>query len=156
MSGLFALTTPFAIFTTCLVLITPPAWRVPIAMSLTFLIRLSSKRFGLPTFLKTKLSPPVLHLFFQLFTEVSNKHKYWILYGKFFDGWRCYKCQCMISNFSFNFFDNLFLILLWSTMRFINFVYSKPKSAFVISFVAEKTAFVTVISSTFSVFLIFS
>ena len=83
---------------------------------LLFLIRLSSKRFGLPTFLKTKLSPPVLHLFFQLFTEVSNKHKFWILYGKFFDGWQCSKCQCMISNFHFNFFWNLFLILLWSTM----------------------------------------
>ena len=54
----------------CLLLITPPAWRVPIAMSSTFLIRLSSKTFGLPSFLKTKLSIPVLHLFFQLFIEV--------------------------------------------------------------------------------------
>ena len=70
MSELFALKIPFAIFTICLLLITPPAWRVPIAIYLTFLIWLSSKRFGLPTFLKTKLSPPVLHLFFQLFTKV--------------------------------------------------------------------------------------
>ena len=70
MSGLFALTTLFAIFTICLLLITPPAWRVTIAMSFTSLIRLSSKRFGLPTFLKAKLSPPFLYLFFQLFTEV--------------------------------------------------------------------------------------
>ena len=54
----------------CLLLITPPAWHVPIAMSSTFLIMLSSKTFGLPTFLKTKLSTPVLHLFFQLFIEV--------------------------------------------------------------------------------------
>ena len=70
MLGLFALTIPFAILTICLLLITPPAWRVPIAMSLTFLIRLSSSRSGLLVFLKTKLSPLVLHLFFQLFTEV--------------------------------------------------------------------------------------
>ena len=69
MSGLFALATPFAIFAICFLLITPTAWRVPITMPLTFLIRLSYKRFGLPTFLITKLSPRVLHLFFQLFTK---------------------------------------------------------------------------------------
>ena len=40
----------------------------------------------------------------------------------FFDGWQCSKCQCMIFNFPFNFFGNLFLILLWSTIWFIDFV----------------------------------
>ena len=33
-------------------------------------------RFGLPTFLKTKLSPPILHLFFQLFTKVLINVKF--------------------------------------------------------------------------------
>ena len=83
MSGLFALTTSFSIFTICLLLITPPAWQVPIVVSLTFLIRWSSKRFGFPTFWKANLSPPVLHLFFQLFRS-SNKRKFRILSGKFF------------------------------------------------------------------------
>ena len=68
--GIICPNNTFCYIYNCLLLITPPPWSVPIAMSLTFLIRLLSKRFSLPTFLKTKFSPPVLHLFFHLFTEV--------------------------------------------------------------------------------------
>ena len=50
------------------------------------------------------------------------RSSYRILYGKLFGGWRCSKCQWMISNFFFNFSG----VFLWSTMWFIDFVYSKP------------------------------
>lgn len=46
MSGLFALITPLPIFKICLLLMSPPACRIPVAMFLTFRIRWSSKIFG--------------------------------------------------------------------------------------------------------------
>ena len=75
MSGLFALIIPLAMFKICLLLMTPPACRVPIAMSLTFRIRWSPKIFDLSTFFRTTSpshSPP-LNLFFQLITDVLVK-----------------------------------------------------------------------------------
>ena len=77
-------------------------------------------------FFKDKIITSGLTFVLPIIHWSSNKRKFRILYGKFFDGWRCSKCQCMISNFPLNFFGNLFLILLWSTMWFIDFVYSKP------------------------------
>ena len=89
---------------------------------LLFLIRLSSKRFGLPTFLKTKLSPPVLHLLFQLFTKALVN----VNFGNFTEN---IMMADNVSNFNawFPIFGNLFLILIWSTMWFINLVYSAPQ-----------------------------
>ena len=55
----------------------------------------------------------------------SNTRQFRILCRKFFNRWRCSKCQWVISNFPFNFFGNTSLILFWSTMWFIDFVYSK-------------------------------
>ena len=124
MSGLFALTSPFAILTICLLLITPSTWRVPIAMSLTFLIRLPPKRFGLPAFFKDKTITSGLTFDLPIIHWSSNKPKFRILYGKCFDGWRFSKCQCMISSFPFNFFRNLYLR---STMLFVDFVCNKPQ-----------------------------
>ena len=155
MLGLFALTTPFVTFTIYLLLITSSAWRVPIAMSLTFLIRLSFGRFGLPTFLKTKLSPPVLHLFFQLFTEVLINVNFGYFTENFLmaddvpnvNAW--FPTSLLtFSGISFWYFFGLPYDLL------ISFT-AKDNSAFMISFVARETTFVTVISSVFSVFLSF-
>ena len=111
MSGLFALTIPFVILTICLLLITPQAWRVSIAICLTFFIRLSSKSFDLPTFLMRKFETPALHFFLLIIHWSSNKRKFQILYG-----------NDNVPNVR-----NLFLILLWTTMWFINFVYRKPQ-----------------------------
>ena len=52
MSGLFALITSLAMFKVCLLLMTPPVFRVPISMSLTFRIRWSSKYLACLPFLE--------------------------------------------------------------------------------------------------------
>ena len=80
-----------------------------------------------PYFFKDKSISSSLTFVLPIIHWSSNKPKFRILYRKFFDGWRRSKCQCMISNFPFSFFGNLFLILLWSTMWFIDFVCSKPQ-----------------------------
>ena len=155
MAGLFVLTTPFAIFTISLLLIIPPAWLVHMAMSLTFLIRLSPKRFGLPTFLKTKFSPPVLHLFFQFITEVLinvnfGYFKENILMADDVPNINAWFPTSLLtfSGISFWYFFGLPCDLSISFTADLN-------SAFVISFVEEEITFVTVISSAFSVFLSF-
>ena len=72
--GLFAITTHFAMFIICSLLITPPVALVPIAISFTFLIKLSFNRLGLPAFLKETLPVLVsLNLVFQEFTVVRLK-----------------------------------------------------------------------------------
>ena len=152
MSGLFALTSPFAILTICLLLITPSTWRVPIAMSLTFLIRLPPKRFGLPAFFKDKTITSGLTFDLPIIHWSSNKPKFRILYGKCFDGWRFSKCQCMISNFPFN-FSGISILGLPCYLS-ISFA-TNLNLALLISFVAEETNFVTVISSASPVFLSF-
>ena len=58
----------------CFLLITPQAGVVTIATFFTLFIKLSSKRFGLPFFLKTtSLSKVFVNLFFHEFTVVQLK-----------------------------------------------------------------------------------
>ena len=72
-SGLFTLTTPLAILSICLLLITPPAWQVLIAMSLTLQIRWSCKIIvlllmaqGVPLFCTSRVLCFSFHIFWNL------------------------------------------------------------------------------------------
>ena len=68
---LFAPTISVAILKICFHFIAPPVAVIQIKIFLTFLIRLSSRRFNLPALLKTALM--FLHLAFQKFTIVLLK-----------------------------------------------------------------------------------
>ena len=71
MSRLFALITPLPIFKICLLLMSPPACWIPVAMFLTFRIRWSSKIFGLPTFFQNNITiPDPVKFILPTFTDV--------------------------------------------------------------------------------------
>ena len=105
---LFTLITPLAMFKICLLYITPAAYQVPIAISLTFRIRWLSKIFGLLTFFRTTSpSQTPSNLFFQLFTDVLMK--LWLGY---------FNANLLMAEEVWNIyiFGNLLLILLRSTV----------------------------------------
>ena len=107
-------------------------------------------------FFKDKIITSGLTFVLPVIQWSSNKCEFRMLYVKCFDGWRCFKYQCMISNFPFNFFGDLFLTLLWSTMWFIDFVYSKPQLSIRDSFRSGgDNLLLMVIPSGLSVFLSF-
>ena len=100
-------------FKICLLLTTPLACRVPVAMSLTLRVRWSSKIFGQPTFFRTTSPsppppPPPLNLLFQLFTHVLIK----LCLGYFDENVLMAEKVTNISKSSFHIFWNLMLKLL--------------------------------------------
>ena len=150
--GIICPNNTFCYIYNCLLLITPPPWSVPIAMSLTFLIRLLSKRFSLPTFLKTKFSPPVLHLFFHLFTEVLINFGYFKEKFLMADDVPNFNASSQLPTSLLTFWGISFLYFFGLPCDLLISFTAKLNSAFVISFVVEETTFLTVISSAFSVF----
>ena len=78
-------------------------------------------------FFKDKIITSGLHLFFQLFTEVLININFVYFTENFLMADNVPNVNAWFPSSLFNCFGDLFLILLWSTMWFIDFVYNKPQ-----------------------------
>ena len=104
-----SLTTPFTMLRICFLLITSLAAPVPIAMSFTFFIKLSSKKFNLyQPFYKQHLFWWCFWIFLLSVYWCTNKTLF-IIFQKLFYSWSSSNSICIYFNLLFDFFWNCLL-----------------------------------------------